>query len=229
LDTLLSSLGRDRDADIEAQHALDLVKSDPFIEQKEHWVISTMRRRVAAGHAEHAEKLREAIESASPDVEREYIEALLRAFATAYGGYPEEIQIRSDSLFELEACRRTNNIVYYASLILEQPSGEERLRQANFGREQLRQMVEMLHPSGIDQVMDHNLAHTIGYAYDALGDPAPATEAAKRFFTLVGELGGDPKTDMSLAKAMADAIRWIRRGTDELLTVGSPPTEALLA
>ena len=231
LDTLLSSLGSDRDAAIEAQHALDLVKSDPFIEQKEHWVISTMRRRVAAGHAECAEKLREAMESTSPDVERrcEYIEALWRAFATAYSGYPEEIQTRSDSLFELEACRRTNNIVYYASLILEQPSGEERLRQADFGREQLRQMVEMLHPSGIDQVIDPNLAHTIGYAYDALGDPAPATEAAKRFFTLVGEMGGDPKTDKSLAKAVADAIRWIRRGTDELLTVGSPPTEALLA
>jgi hypothetical protein len=229
LDALLSELdGCDEEALEHARIALKLVNTDPFIRTPRHWVKSTMRRRVAWRYAERAEKIRDKFgtrDANEPALLREYMDNLKHAFDLIYAGYPEEVSSREDIFYEIEARRRINNIVYYGSQILEQPDGADRLQGAGFGMDELREMIKLLHPGGINNVVETNIAHTIGYAYNLLGEVGEATVAAQRVFTLVGETGGDPTKDKGLARVMGDAIRWMHRRTDESLSVGARTPE----
>ena len=224
LDTVLSNLGeRGEEAAAEAQQALALIDADPFLSTRQHWVRSTIKRRVAARYMEQAEELREQLESggSNEQLRRKYLDLLLQSFRIVYSGYPDEVASSHDNFFELEARRRVNNIAYYASLILEQPGGPARMDAMNFGQEDLRALVEKLSPSGIQEVTDVNIAHTIGYAHDVLSDIAQADLAANQLMILIRDTGGDPKRDKSVASAMADALKWFSRGADAAASGGT--------
>ena len=137
IDTVLSNLGdRGEEAAAEAQQALALIDADPFLSTRQHWVRSTIKRRVAARYMEQAEELREQFESggSNEQLRRKYLDLLLQSFRIVYSGYPDEVAPSHDNFFELEARRRVNNIAYYASLILEQPGGPARMDAMNFGQ-----------------------------------------------------------------------------------------------
>jgi hypothetical protein len=148
---------------------------------------------------------------------RDCMDRLREAFSFLYEGYPGELE----SAVPLEISRRINNIVYCASLILEQEPESHFLREREFGREELARMVQSLHPAGIQEVIEPSVVHTIGYAYSVLGDATLASAAAKQFMLLFGEIGADPTKNEGDGRLIADALRWFSRNADASLTAGN--------
>lgn len=238
------------EAFLHAQHALALIENDPFLRTPLHWVKSTMRRRIASRFMEQAETKREELKQRveqirnecqsradknreAPDLGRvaealendttyarlshECMDHVREAFSYLYEGYPGELE----SADPLEVRRRTNNIVYCASLILEQEPDSHFLKEREFGREELASMVQSLHAAGIQDVIEPSVVHTIGYAYSVLGDATLASGAAKQLMLLFGEIGADPTRNEGEARLIADALRWFSRDADASLKAGN--------
>ncbi len=164
LDVVLSELGRHDEAFAALTEALRRIDTDPFLSTPNHWVRSTMQRRLARRLTSKAEVLVNRFDREGSSADRDAALAELgSAFQIMLRGwqYPQE---QNDYLFQLEARRRINNIVYIASLILRVDPSWASLRQLEFGPNEFRAMLQRLHGGSVDSMNEFRLVHTVGYA-----------------------------------------------------------------
>jgi hypothetical protein len=213
LDTILSELDRPDEATREIVRAVELVDSDPFLPTREHWVRSTIQRRIAMRFGRVAARQKEELRATHGDEElrRRYVDNLLKGFRKVHVGFSAPEDPDRDYLYKLEARRRINNIAYYASCILEEDPGSADLHDLGFGPNELRDLLGRLHADGIERVVELNIIHTIGCGYAVLGEIQQAVKAGRRLVGLMAERGDDPK-DQDVAAMLADAFAWFRKG-----------------
>jgi hypothetical protein len=217
LDTILSELDREDEATRAITRAVELIDSDPFLLPPEHWVRSTVRRRIAMRFEHSAARQREELRAAPTDekLRTQYLDNLMKAFQSVYIGFKSMDDPDQDYFHRLEARRRIHDVVYYASGILSEDMDGKGLRSFGFGLSELRDLVERLHPHGIERLAEPKIIHTIGFAYAVLGQVREATKAGKRLIALMAQRGDDPK-DRFVANILTDAFMWLRdAGTPE--------------
>jgi len=211
LDTVLSELNESNEAMKAIGRARELVDADPFLLPPNHWVRSTIRRRIAMRSAQAAAWQREKLQAAPADqrLRTEYVSNLIKAFEDVYVGFDALDDSDANYLHRLEARQRTSSIVYYASCLLKEDSEGAGLHRFGFGPDELRHLLGRLHPDGIERVIEPNVVHTIGCAYAVLGQTLEATNAGRRLITLMAQRGDDPK-DRAVARMLTDAFTWLR-------------------
>ena len=221
LNVIYSDLNQSDAAMREANLAADLIDRDPFLQGSNHWVRSTIHRRVAWNIAKDLLNIRDKLRSQPEDVafRERYVSTLQDAFGTIYGDFspPSEEKVY---LFKLEASRRTNNIVFYAALIHEATGSFSKLGVPDFDANKMEKLTEELHPRGIDGVEEASVVHTIGYAYHVLGNADKAYQAGKRLIELIIKRGDDPHK-REVAELLQDAFDWYRRGDDSITAIDS--------
>jgi hypothetical protein len=158
-----------------------------------------------------AARQREELRAAPADerLRAQYLDNLMKAFQGVYVGFESTDDPDQDYLHRLEARRRVNNIVYYASCILREDVHGEGLRGFGFGLNALRDLLGRLHPDGIERLAEPSIVHTIGCAYAVLRRAPEATKAGRRLITLMAQRGDDPK-DQVVASMLTDAFLWLR-------------------
>jgi hypothetical protein len=209
LDVVLTDLGREEDAFAELIEALRLVGADRFLQSPNHWVRSTMQRRLATRLSKAAEAQVDELTKAKSTADRApTLRQLLDAFKVLLDGRVSPGTPAADYLYQLEARRWTNNVVYIASVILVLDPNSAELRQLGFGPEQLKPMLEQLQAGPIEAMTERSLIHTVGYASAAMNDMQTAACAGRRLLDLIVEMGEDPR-DERVARVLADAIRWM--------------------
>jgi hypothetical protein len=211
LDTILSDLGQADEATRAITRAVELIDSDPFLLPPEHWVRSTIRRRIAMRFEQSAARQREELRAAPADerLRAQYLDNLMKAFQSVYVGFQSTDDPDQDYLHSLEARRRVSNIVYYASCILREDVHGGGLRGFGFGLNELRDLLGRLHPDGIERLSEPSIVHTIGCAYAVLRRMPEATKAGRRLIALMAQRGDDPK-DQVVASMLTEAFMWLR-------------------
>src|SRR5262249_40271002 len=131
---------------------------------------------------------------------------VLAAFQAIYMHGKELSEAQPDFFYSLESRRRLNNLVYYASLVLEACPGPEGFEALGLGEAELRQMLARLVPEGIDQIPEIGVIHTVGAAYAALGEKELAAQAGNRFL----EVAKESEDARELSDVLADAFMWIQ-------------------
>jgi hypothetical protein len=218
LNVILSEMERREDAFDELNKALRLVEQDPFLQTPNHWVRSTMERRLAGQLSREAEKTLDQLKEYPDDQQRDCVLTdLLNAFKILYDGWrtPESPEV--DYLRQLEARRRINNIVYIASLIFTvDPRGAGLLLKLGFDRHKMLSLLERLHGGRIDEITELNVVHTVGYASAILGDIPNSVRAGHQVMKLLIETGGSPREDPNVARILTDALAWFASAQDGL-------------
>jgi hypothetical protein len=209
LDTIFSELHRDEEAFDELSKAIALIDSDQFLRTPGHWVRSTLQRRIASRFSsEVAQQRRKLAEQRDPELQASYLQNLLAAFQSVYSGADELPIAELDYLYSLEARRRINNILYYASLLLEIYGTQDGFQNLGIEEAYMRRLVSQLIPEGdITKVMELWIIHTIGAAYAVLGEAQLAAEAGNHLLNVAKETE-DAK---SLVDILDDAFSWIQR------------------
>jgi hypothetical protein len=209
LDTIFSELRRDEEAFGELSKAFALIDSDPFLRTPGHWVRSTLQRRIASRFSsEVAQQRRKLAEQPDPELQASYLQNLLAAFHSVYSGTDELPIAELDYLYSLEARRRINNILYYASRLLEIYGTQEGFRKLGIEEGYMLRLVSQLIPEGdITKVLELWIIHTIGSAYAVLGEVELAAEAGNHLLNVAKETE-DAK---SLVDVLDDAFSWIQR------------------
>jgi hypothetical protein len=209
LDTIFSELGNNEEAFSELAQAVTLVDDDPYLRNPAHWVRSTMQRRVAARFSEEAARLRRRlIEQPTAELCESYFQSVLAAYQSMRSGGPERLIEEADFLYSLEARRRTNNLLYYASLVLEVCPGEKGFRWLELDETDMRRWLAQLVPGGdINNVLELGVIHTVGAAHAALGDVDQAVAAGNRLIEVAKE--SEDATDHHAL--LNDAFMWIQR------------------
>ncbi|WP_315772315.1 MULTISPECIES: hypothetical protein [unclassified Bradyrhizobium] len=209
LDWIFTELGREDRAFEELTKARELVERDPFLRTPGHWVHSTMQRRIAARFSEEISqqrsKLIEGLEAGAYLIEQleGYEQKLLSAFHSVYP-VAEKLP-DTDYLYSLEARRRINNVLYYASLVLEIHPGPDGFRKLGIEEPDLRRLLALLVPhDDITKEVEIGILHTIGATYAALGDASRAAAAGDHLINLL-------KTELGNRGVLSDAFRWTRR------------------
>ena len=201
--------------EVEAREALErarqLMRADAFLSDPGHWVFSTVQRRSASAIYMEAEKLCQSWHSDPADqARRQQFEArLLEAFGLVRDGFHVPSQASDDQLQQLEATRRANNIVFYASRFITEHAADDSLARLDITRTELDALIHFLCPDTVAALFDTGLVHTIGYAHFALGSAEAASEAGERVVALILEAGDDPHEEET-AKLLSDAFTWIR-------------------
>jgi hypothetical protein len=225
LDAIFSELGCEDKAFEELTKARELVEQDPFLGTPGHWVHSTMQRRVAARFsdeiAQQRGKLLVQFDSGvgSAELREGYEQKLLSAFRSVYPG--AEKLPETDYLYSLEAKRRINNALYYASLVLEICPGAEGFRRLGIEEADLRRLLAQLVPQDdITKEFEIGILHTIGAAYWALSETNLAAAAGDHLVDLL-------KTEASKKEVLSDAFRWTRREARAVIdpAAGTPSRE----
>jgi tetratricopeptide (TPR) repeat protein len=209
LDTIFAELGRDDDAFDELTKAIKLIDSDQFLRTPGHWVRSTMQRRVASRFSnEVAQQRRKLAEQPDPELQETYLRNLLSAFHSVYSSSDALRVDQSDYLYSLEARRRINNILYYASLLLEFYHRQDGFQKLGIEEPYMRRLISQLMPEGeITKVLEVGIIHTIGTAYAALGESELAARAGNHLLDIAKET----EDAMSLADILSDAFSWIQQ------------------
>jgi tetratricopeptide (TPR) repeat protein len=205
-------LGRRTEAFEAISTALELVGEDPYLTQREHWVRSTIRRRIGLFFGDEASRLMEELKLRPGDggLRELYLTNVFEAFQAVYTDFTSSASDQErDYLARLEARRRLNNIIYYACLYLEGGGSWITLQRAGFKRETMRRWLARLHDETIGHVPERNIVHTIGFAYQLLGQPQQAREAAERLVQLIVDSGADPQED-GVGRLLSDAFAWMR-------------------
>jgi len=221
--------------------AIDRINADPrFQDHPDHWIRSTMCRRLASPLFTRATELRAQLlrpagteenqqAAASPpsreETMDEYLEVVRKAFGIVYAYLPfdrnrPEGDSESSVFYRLEAERRINNVVFGASLFLEVQPDYSQLHPA-FNRADLLRLTERLHPNGIDEVQTENIVHTIGCAYRVLGDTASALQAGERLMGLIYDRGATLGARPGIVGLIEDALRWSREAESHLVRIAS--------
>jgi hypothetical protein len=217
LNVILSEMERREDAFDELNKALRLVEQDPFLQTPNHWVRSTMERRLAGQLSREAEKTLDQLKEYPDDRQRDRVLTdLLNAFKILYDGWrtPESPEV--DYLHQLEARRRINNIVYIASLIFKVDPQGAGLLKLGFDRHRMLSLLERLHGGRIDEITELNVVHTVGYASAILGDIPNSVRAGHQVMKLLIETGGSPREDPTVARILTDALAWFASAQDGL-------------
>jgi hypothetical protein len=205
----------------EAREALErawqLMRSDPFLNDPDHWIFSTVQRRRASTIFNEAENRCRAWHASPFDqsLRRQFEEPLLEAFRLVRGGFQIPSGENDGSLRQLEATRRANNILFYASRFIVEHAAEDSFARLEITRTQLERLIEFVCPKGVGALSDTGLVHTIGYAYFALGSLDAASEAGERVVALIRDAGDDPHNE-GTARLLSDAFTWIRTDEDTL-------------
>jgi hypothetical protein len=217
LNVILSEMERREDAFDELNNALRLVEQDPFLQTSNHWVRSTMERRLAAQLSHEAENTLYQLTESPDDQQRDRVLTdLLNAFKILYDGWitPESPEV--DYLHQLESRRRINNIVYIASLIFSVDPQGTRLLKLGFDRHKMLSLLERLHGGRIDEITEINVVHTVGYAFWILRDIPNAVRAGHQVMKLLIETGGSPREDPNVARILTDALAWFASAQGDL-------------
>ncbi|WP_413989191.1 hypothetical protein ACMDCR_24870 [Labrys okinawensis] len=210
----LSYLARElRDDDLEKRaisDALRLVDDDKLYPNRSggpHWLQSFIRRRHALimlrGHPEASRRW--VGHAATPEASLQ-LSALEEACRTLLDAEIIDTATDVDPAHVVERKRRTNNIVFYASRLIERPSG-----QGVFGRlspdKPLESFVERL-SYDMEVAPEVYMLHTLGCYYAAVGDVDKARGAAQRIFGRMSEgeymIGVDPE------ESYQEVIDWFR-------------------
>jgi hypothetical protein len=208
LDSIYSELGKNDLAFDELTQAVKLVDDDPFLRIPGHWVRSTIKRRVGSRFSEEASQQRRKLqEQPDPELRDAYLQNLLLAFRSVHASADEIPEKESDVLYALENHRRVNNIVYYASLVLEVCPGPEGFRLLNIDETEMRQLLARLTEGDVTQLSEIGFIHTIGTAYAALGEMEEAAAAGNRLVDVAKETADAAR----LTNVLADAFTWIQR------------------
>lgn len=223
LNTIFAELKQEKEEFDALARAIQLVEADPFLQSPGHWVRSTMRRRVAGRFSDQAGLQRERLREGSPDEHllSSYLENVLTAFRTVYTDFDRGAAADTDYFYKLEARRRINNIIYYASLVLDACPESKELEKLGFTQREMRELLDRLHPDGIEKETELYVIHTIGFACAVLGQVREAASVGRRLIALMVEAGEDPKTKV-VATLLADAFAWIRKGDESASDAAAP-------
>jgi hypothetical protein len=207
LNVIYSLLGQ-RDADETRELALAVVKigADSLEVPQDHWIHSTILRRSINLRLRRMEGLRQAGLNGDADAREQYVAAYVKAVRELRQDYEPTAPHPGDYLYSLERKRRINNIVYYASLLLEMDHDGVGLADAGLTRPQLRQFLQSLHPDGIRHVPEENIVHTVGFAYFQLGLTEEAREAGQRLRQMV--LDNETVDVEAARKLLSEAANW---------------------
>jgi hypothetical protein len=211
LDTILSELDREDEATRAITRAVELIDNDSFLLPREHWVRSTVRRRIAMRFEHSAARQREELRAAPTDekLRTQYLDNLMKAFQSVYLGFKSTDDADQDYLHRLEARRRINDVVYYGSCILSEDVNGKGLRSFGFELNELRDLLGRLHPHGIERLAEPDIVYTIGLGYTVLGQMREAAKAGKCLIALMAQRGDDPK-DRLVANMLTNAFMWLR-------------------
>lgn len=203
---VLSELGRNAEAFQAIKDAMKVINEDNYI-NKDHWVTSTIVRRMGYHFANQAREVSDQLKAHPDDAElrKQYLRNLEDAFRTLYDGFDESRSAKG-LLAGLETHRRLNNLVYYAILYLEAGGRVEDLA-PDFRQHKLLAYIARLQPTGIDHVSEWIVLHTIGHAYHVLGLAADARRAADRLWQVVSRVGTSMQS-VGIRNALDDALTW---------------------
>jgi tetratricopeptide (TPR) repeat protein len=207
---VLGELDRHDESFSAVKQAMKCLAADSYISH-EHWISSTIVRRMAYHFARQAHEVYERLKTNPTDeaLALQYRTHVREAFLTIFEGFDE--QRSADNLLAgLESQRRLNNIVYYASLYVE-VHGDPRDLAPGFDEERLLELVRKLHPHGIARVDAWNVLHTIGYAYHAMNRHDDASEAADALWNLIARIGTSTQS-VGIRNALDDALTWKKQG-----------------
>ena len=126
--------------------------------------------------------------------------------------FPLEIEfdaavLEADAFYRLERRRRINNVVYAVAAYLE-VRGDLATLNSELSLERLRELTDLLNPSGIPAVKSFRTAHTIGLAYRMLGDLEKVQLAGKQVLHLIYRSGMDSKSAEGVVDVMNEAVSW---------------------
>jgi tetratricopeptide (TPR) repeat protein len=206
LDSIYSELGKNDLAFDELTTAVNLVDDDPFLRIPGHWVHSTIRRRVGARFSEEAAQQRRKL-SEQPELREGYLQNLLLAFRNVHAGADRLPEQHSDVLYALERRRRINNVLYYASLVLEVCPGPEGFRQLGIDRGEMNLLLSQLMRGDVTSLSEIGIIHTIGAAYAALGEKEAAAAAGNHLVNVAKETAEATR----MTNFLNDAFTWIQR------------------
>jgi hypothetical protein len=169
--------------------ALELVDADKYYPKEvagPHWLQSFVRRRHAAiGLRDNpAVNLKWSGEPDSAEASRQ-ARALIAACRFLLEAERLDIASGGDDAHQLERQRRTNNIVYYGSRLIERTGSEETFNRLSPGKP-LAVFVDRLLPQDIEGLADIDIVHSVGCYYAAVVNVAKAQRAARRIFGLMG-------------------------------------------
>jgi len=200
--------------------ALELVDADKYYPREDggpHWLQSFVRRRHAAISLCDIPDaiLKWPGEPASAEAS-EQAKALMVACRFLLKADQSDIAASGGEAHDLERQRRTNNIVYYGSRLIERTGSEETFNRLSSG-EPLAVFVERLLAGDIEGLEDIDIVHTVGCYYAAVANISKARRAtvaniakarlaAKRIFGLMsmGKNMAGPET--------AEAHDWLTAG-----------------
>jgi hypothetical protein len=168
-----------------------------------------MQRRVASRFSrEAAQQRRKLAGQPDPELGANYVQNLLAAFRSLYTDVKDLRIVETDFLYNLETRRRVNNILYYASLVLEVHPGLTGFRMLGVEETDMRLLLAQLVPDGkITNVFEVGIIHTIGAAYASLDETERAAAAGERLI----EIAKQTEDATKLADALNDAFTWIQR------------------
>lgn len=203
---VLDGLDRHDEAFAAIKRAMQALSADTYIKQ-DHWLSSTIVRRLAYFFANRAREVSERMkaEPSNEVLAMQYRSHVRDAFVTIAAGFGERI-VPMGLLASLESQRRLNNIVYYAALYLD-AGGDLSELEDGFDADRLVGHVRQLHPHGIRRVTEWNVLHTIGYAYHVVGRYEEAGEAADALWNLISKIGTSTQS-VGIRNALDDALVW---------------------
>lgn len=208
----LSGLDRNDEAIESIMRALEMLDRDRYI-GKDHWIRSTIVRRVAFFFGAEARGVRAQLQldPSNDSLRATYLATIKRAFGVVHPDF-EERRAGAPYFAKLEMRRRLNNIVYYAALYLESGGVPSGLAQ-DFDQDRLIDYTRRLHADGMEEVAEWNIIHTIGYVYNVLEHRAEASRAADRLLNVISRSGANAESE-SIRHAINDALLWKQRAED---------------
>jgi tetratricopeptide (TPR) repeat protein len=207
---VLSELDRDAEALQEMQAAKACIGQDRLVGE-DHWIESTIARRLSVPHAKAADKLAEELRKgpANDDLRAKYLQELRQAFVMVYEGFDLNLHSKT-RLGLIEDRRRLNNIVFFAARFLG-AGGEASALAEGFDRHELRRYTQKLQSGGIDDPVEWGILHTVGEALSALGHVEEASALADKLVTLIAR-SGEEIGAARVQNALSDMMTWRRAG-----------------
>jgi hypothetical protein len=196
--------------------ALEYVDDDAYYPRDSatgpHWLQSFVRRRSAllllAEHPGAQRKWRGDRSTAEAEQEAGALNAACELLLDAERRDVAEVVDRAHAL---ERQRRTNNVVFYASRMIERHGGREEAFDRLAPSGTLRRLVNRLLPTGIEKADDVDILHTVGCYFTATGRILDAHRAGRRISELIINEGKQMSGEGAEACAH-EAFAWFMSG-----------------
>jgi len=197
--------------------ALARVDADPYyvaVSGGSPWLQSFVRRRAAAISLRNVPGATLSWSDPPETSSQEQVEALGAAIRSLVEANERDPGARTSEAYEIERKRRANNVIFYASRLLERPGGERALYNV-CSKERLARFLNKLVPTGtLEDMDDIDQLHTVGCYYTVLGQIDESERAATRIFSLVGK-GRRFKGEQADASYI-EVSTWLRPDRDRL-------------